>query len=71
MAAALAMMIGGAITNALAFSGSNYLFSHMEHCQILVLPDVLFFFFCSCMKSNLFILSLFHSVFAVSNFSIA
>jgi hypothetical protein len=29
MAAALAMMIGGAITNALAFSGSNYLFSHM------------------------------------------
>ena len=29
MAAALAMMIGGAITNALAFSGSSYLFSHI------------------------------------------
>ena len=29
MAAALAMMVGGAITNAFAFSGSNYLFSHM------------------------------------------
>jgi hypothetical protein len=29
MAVAVAMMIGGAITNALAFSGSNYLFSHM------------------------------------------
>ncbi|CAC5401764.1 unnamed protein product [Mytilus coruscus] len=26
---ALAMMLGGAITNAFAFSGSNYLFSHM------------------------------------------
>ncbi|CAC5398623.1 unnamed protein product [Mytilus coruscus] len=25
----LAMMLGGAITNAFAFSGSNYLFSHM------------------------------------------
>ena len=29
MASAIAMMVGGAITNALAFSGSNYLFSHM------------------------------------------
>lgn len=29
MASAVAMMVGGAITNALAFSGSNYLFSHM------------------------------------------
>lgn len=29
MASAIAMMIGGAITNALAFTGSNYLFSHM------------------------------------------
>ena len=29
MASAVAMMIGGAITNAFAFSGSNYLFSHM------------------------------------------
>ena len=29
MASAVAMLIGGAITNALAFSGSNYLFSHM------------------------------------------
>ena len=29
MAGALAMMVGGAITNAFAFSGSNYLFSHM------------------------------------------
>ncbi|CAC5375343.1 unnamed protein product [Mytilus coruscus] len=30
MASALAMMLGGAITNAFAFSGSNYLFSHMS-----------------------------------------
>ena len=29
MASAAAMMIGGAITNALAFSGSNYLFSRL------------------------------------------
>ena len=29
MASAVAMMIGGALTNALAFSGSNYLFSKM------------------------------------------
>ena len=29
MASAVALMVGGAITNALAFSGSNYLFSHM------------------------------------------
>ena len=29
MASAIAMMIGGALTNALAFTGSNYLFSHM------------------------------------------
>ncbi|CAC5418026.1 unnamed protein product [Mytilus coruscus] len=29
MASALEMMLGGAITNAFAFSGSNYLFSHM------------------------------------------
>ena len=29
MASAIAMMIGGAAVNALAFSGSNYLFSHM------------------------------------------
>ena len=29
MASALAMMLGGAITNAFAFTGSNYLFSHM------------------------------------------
>jgi hypothetical protein len=29
MASAVAMMIGGAAVNALAFSGSNYLFSHM------------------------------------------
>ena len=29
MASAVAMMIGGAVTNALAFTGGNYLFSHM------------------------------------------
>ena len=29
MASAVVMMIGGAVTNALAFSGSNYLFSHV------------------------------------------
>lgn len=29
MASAVIMMIGGAAVNALAFSGSNYLFSHM------------------------------------------
>ena len=29
MASAVAMMIGGALVNALAFSGSNYLFSQM------------------------------------------
>ena len=29
MASAVVMMIGGAVVNALAFSGSNYLFSHM------------------------------------------
>ena len=29
MASAIAMMIGGALTNALAFTGSNYLFSHL------------------------------------------
>ena len=29
MANAVAMMIGGAVVNALAFSGSNYLFSHL------------------------------------------
>ena len=29
MASAVAMMIGGAVVNALAFSGCNYLFSHM------------------------------------------
>ena len=29
MASAEAMTIGGAVVNALAFSGSNYLFSHM------------------------------------------
>ena len=29
MASAVAMMIGGAVVNALAFSGSNYLFSRM------------------------------------------
>ena len=29
MASAVAMMLGGAVVNALAFSGSNYLFSHM------------------------------------------
>ena len=29
MAAALAMMVGGALTNALAFTGSNFLFSSM------------------------------------------
>lgn len=29
MASAVAMMVGGAVVNALAFSGSNYLFSHM------------------------------------------
>ena len=29
MASAIAMMIGGAVTNALAFTGGNYLFSHM------------------------------------------
>ena len=28
MASAVAMMIGGAVVNALAFSGCNYLFSH-------------------------------------------
>ena len=30
MASAVAMMIGGVVMNALAFSDSNYLFSHME-----------------------------------------
>jgi hypothetical protein len=30
MATAVAMMIGGALTNALAFSGSNFLFSQMS-----------------------------------------
>ena len=29
MASAVAMMIGGAVTNALAFTGGNYLFSHL------------------------------------------
>ena len=29
MASAVAMMIGGAVVNALAFTGSNYLFSHL------------------------------------------
>ena len=29
MAIAVAMMIGGAVVNALAFTGSNYLFSHL------------------------------------------
>ena len=29
MASAVVMMIGGAVVNALAFSGSNYLFSHI------------------------------------------
>ena len=29
MASAVGMMVGGALVNALAFSGSNYLFSHM------------------------------------------
>ena len=29
MASAVAMMVGGALVNALAFSGSNYLFSKM------------------------------------------
>ena len=29
MAATIAMMVGGAVVNALAFSGGNYLFSHM------------------------------------------
>ena len=29
MATAVAMMIGGAVVNALAFTGSNYLFSHL------------------------------------------
>ena len=29
MASAVAMMVGGAITNAFAFSGSSYLFSHI------------------------------------------
>lgn len=29
MASAFVMMLGGAITNALAFTGSNYLFSHI------------------------------------------
>ena len=29
MASAVAIMVGGAVTNALAFSGSNYLFSKM------------------------------------------
>ena len=29
MASAIVMMIGGAVTNALAFTGGNYLFSHM------------------------------------------
>ena len=29
MASVVAMMIGGAVVNALAFSGSNYLFSQM------------------------------------------
>lgn len=30
MASAVAMMIGGADVNALTFSGSNYLFSHIR-----------------------------------------
>jgi hypothetical protein len=34
MATAVGMMIGGAITNALAFSGSNYLFSKMGSGEI-------------------------------------
>lgn len=29
MASAVAMMVGGALVNALAFTGGNYLFSHM------------------------------------------
>lgn len=29
MASAIAMMIGGAVVNALAFTGGNYLFSHL------------------------------------------
>lgn len=29
MTSAVRMLIGGAVVNALAFSGSNYLFSHM------------------------------------------
>ena len=29
MASAVVMMVGGAVVNALAFSGSNYLFSHV------------------------------------------
>ena len=29
MASAVAMIIGGAVTNALAFTGGNYLFSHL------------------------------------------
>ena len=29
MASTVAMMVGGAVVNAFAFSGSNYLFSHM------------------------------------------
>ena len=28
--ATIALMVGGAITNALAFSGNNFLFSHMS-----------------------------------------
>ena len=31
MATAVAMMVGGAIVNALAFSGSNYMFSKLGH----------------------------------------
>ena len=35
MASAVAMMVGGALVNALAFSGSNYLFSHMGKSMML------------------------------------
>ena len=32
--ASIAMLVGGAVVNALAFSGSNYLFSTMRHSDL-------------------------------------
>ena len=40
MASAVAMMIGDAVVNALAFSGSNYLFSHKGKEMMLKKKDM-------------------------------